>query len=240
MSSYCALAIEAATERLSLAASGGGRVVTRHLHPARIHSAHVFEYARELLNEVAADFSALDFVAFGCGPGSFTGVRIAATAAQAIGFAGTIPVCRVSSLAVLAARAARELGAGLFAVCLDARMGSAYFALYRASQGIDLHAEIADCLIDPASFTLGSAETVIAVGSGWRACPSLLERNRPCLAQVHPGIEPAAGDLLMLAGREFALGRTVAPADALPEYLSPGPAAAPAMTLGMVSGDHQR
>lgn len=218
-----ALAIEAATDRLSLAASVPGRIVTRDWRPAREHSARVFAHARALLDEVGTDFSGLDFVAFGCGPGSFTGVRLAATVAQAIGFAAAIPVCRVSSLAVLAAGAARALGPGLFAICLDARMEQAYFALYRASSLLDLQAERPAMLIDPRGFVLDGSEPLIALGSGWQAWPALLERHRTRVVEIHVAMEPAAGDLLALATREFAAGRTVAPADALPEYLSPGP-----------------
>lgn len=218
-----ALAIEAATDQLSLAASASGRMLVREWRPAREHSAQVFVHARELLDEVGTDFPALDFVAFGCGPGSFTGVRLAAAVAQAIGFAAAIPVCRVSSLAVLAAGAARAFGPGLFAICLDARMGQAYFAIYRATSPLDLHAELPAVLIDPSGFALHGSESLMAIGPGWQAWPGLLERHRSRIAAVHAAMEPAAGDLLELAAREFAAGRTVAPADALPEYLSPGP-----------------
>lgn len=225
MSRYRALAIEAATDQLSLAVSTAGRILTREWRPAREHSARVFAYVRALVDEAGTDFPALDFVAFGCGPGSFTGVRLAAAVAQAIGFAAAIPVCRISSLAVLAAGAARRLGPGRFAICLDARMGQAYLALYRATSRFDLHAELPATLIDPRDFVFAGSESLVAVGPGWQACPSLLERHRSCVTAVHADIEPAAGDLLELAAGEFAAGRAVAPADALPEYLSPGPVA---------------
>lgn len=235
MNRWCALAIEAATDRLSLAASAAGRSVMREWRPAREHSARVFTHARALLDELGTDYSALDFVAFGCGPGSFTGVRLAAATVQAIGFAAAIPVCRISSLAVLAAGAARTLGPGLFAVCLDARMEQAYFALYRATSPLDLQERCAAMLIDPRSFALPGSEPLIAVGPGWQACPSLLERHLSRVTEIHAAMEPAAGDLLALAAREFAAGRTVAPADALPEYLSPGPVAG----VQAPGGDHR-
>lgn len=223
MMEYRALAIEAAADQLSVAACCGGRVVTREVRPAREGAPFVFEYARQLVEQVAGDFSQLDFVAFGCGPGSFTGVRIAAAAAQAIAFAAAIPVCRVSSLAVLAAGIARAQGPGHVGTCIDARTQHAYFALYRADSCGAVRAVFPDALVDPMDFTVPGNERFVALGSGWQSYPTLVERHGERIIALDVESLPSARDLLPLAMADFAAGRTVVPAEALPEYLSPGP-----------------
>jgi tRNA threonylcarbamoyladenosine biosynthesis protein TsaB len=222
----CALAIEASTDRLSLAACHDGRVECRDWRPARDETQRVFEHAWHLLTAVGADLGRLDFIAFGCGPGSFTGVRVAAAAAQAIALARSIPVCRVSSLAVLAAGAGRELGASLVATCLDARMERAYAALYRVLPGKGVAPVLADAWIDPCEFLLPGNEAIVAVGDGWLAYPELLARHRSRVEALEPGLLPLARDLLSMAILDFHAGRTVDAHEAVPEYLGQMPAVA--------------
>ena len=219
MTNFCALAIEAGTERMSLAACAGGRSLLWETKPARRETHRIYEHAKRLLLEVGADFSRLDCVAFGCGPGSFTGVRMAAAAAQAIAFARSIPVCRRSSLAVLAAGAARMLGAQLVATCLDAWMERVYLAVYRAGPGQDVTPVVPDALVDPLEYAIAGGEPFVAVGPGWLAYPPLLARHRGRITTLQPGLLPSAADLLSMAVADFGAGRTVQAHEALPEYL---------------------
>jgi tRNA threonylcarbamoyladenosine biosynthesis protein TsaB len=224
VSGPCALALEAATDRLSIAACRDGHTVVLDLQPARDETQRIFAHAERLLRDLDAGFVDLDFVAFGCGPGSFTGVRIAAAAVQAIAFARAIPVCRVSSLAVLAAGAGAR--AGLIAPCLDARMNRAYVAAYRVTPDEELLAVVPDAWVDPGAFMLPGDEPFAAVGSGWLVHGRMLERHRSRLAAIDTALLPSARDLLSMAIRDFRAGRTVAPAEALPEYLGQVPALA--------------
>lgn len=226
MNGPCALAIEAATEQFSLAACRGGQQVSWEARPARDETQRIYEHAERLLDRLGATLGDLDFVAFGCGPGSFTGVRVAAAAAQAIAYARAIPVCRVSSLAVLAAGAARAPDAGWIATCLDARMERAYVALYRAVPGQRVVAEFPDAWIDPRDFLLPGIERFVAVGGGWLAYPDLLARHGARVAASVPDLLPSAVDLLSMALADFRAGRTVLPHEALPEYLGQRPAVA--------------
>ncbi len=182
----------------------------------------VYEHVQSLLTAVGADVDALDFVALGCGPGSFTGVRIAAAAVQAMACALSLPVCRVSSLAVLAASAARARGPGLYGICQDARMGHAYAALYRV--GPQVQPVMVDTLADPRALVLPGADQFTALGDGWQVFPELLERHRARIQSVESGFLPSAQDLLSMAEDDFRAGRTVAPHEALPEYLGQVPA----------------
>jgi len=226
MSNRCALALEASSDRLGLAASRGGRVEQFEAMPARSATAAVYEHARELLERLGAGFADLDYVAFGRGPGSFTGVRVAAAVAQALAYARTIPVCRISSLAVLAAGA----GPGIHAICVDARMGRAYAALYRVEAGATPQAMMAEALVDPATFAFPGDTALSGLGDGWQAWPALLQRHQARLSGLRPGLLPSALDLLSMADAEFAAGRTVAAAEALPEYLGQAPVSRPATT----------
>jgi tRNA threonylcarbamoyladenosine biosynthesis protein TsaB len=226
MSGMCTLAIEAATDQLSIAASCNGRVALWEARPARDETQRVFVHAARLLADVGGSFGTLQMVAFGRGPGSFTGVRVAAAAAQALAFAGGIPVCRVSSLAVLAAGAARVLGATAVGVCLDAHRQRAYAALYRTGAADEPWPEFADALVDPDDFSLPGSGGFVAAGEGWQAYPRMRERHGARITAIDAGLRPSARDLLVLAARDLAAGRTVSAAQALPEYLDQGPQAA--------------
>jgi tRNA threonylcarbamoyladenosine biosynthesis protein TsaB len=217
------LAIDAATAQFGIAACRDGRSAHWQARPARDETGRVYQHAAQVLAAVGATFADLDAVAFGCGPGSFTGVRIAAAAAQAIAFARRIPVCRVSSLAVLAAGAGRALGAQSIGACLDARMERVYLALYHVTPG-RVETVRADALVDPRGFILDGGARFVAVGDGWAAYPDLLARHGSRVAAVDLQLLPAAPDLLDLALQEFRAGRTVDVRDALPEYLGLAPA----------------
>lgn len=215
------LAIEAATARLSLAAMAGERRTVLDLEPARAHTDRIYGHAARLLDDVGSCFDRLDFVAFGCGPGSFTGVRIAAAVAQAVAFARNLPVCRVSSLAVLAA-AARGTGAAACGICIDARMGQAYAALYET--GPQVRPILADVLVDPAAFTMPGSAPFAAVGDGWQAFAGIRGRHHARVLSWHPHLLPSAGDLLSMALADFRAGRVVSAREAFPEYLGQAPA----------------
>ena len=223
MSDVCGLAIEAATEQFSLSACNGEKYAHWQVQPARDETQNIFLHGTRVLSQVEAGIGDLDFVAFGCGPGSFTGVRIAAAAAQAIAFARAIPVCRISTLAVLAAGAGRLLGAPVVATCLDARMERAFMALYRVSSSGIPEALFPDALIDPREFRLPGEACFTAVGRGWLAYPDLHARHQARISAVDAGLLPSARDLLSMAIAEFRAGRTVSARDALPEYLGQVP-----------------
>ena len=222
MSASSCLALEASTERLSIAASANGCTVVWETTPARNESERLFEHASRVLAELGTDIRRLGLVAFGAGPGSFTGLRITAAAAQALAFALKIPVARSSSLAVQAATAIRLTGAARVAICNDARMGRAYWGVYSRS-GRGVCAEQPDCVIDPVRFHSAAPAEFMAVGSGWDAYPALTTRHRDVISMVRAEILPSAADLLALAMADFEHGAFVEPDMAVPNYLGHGP-----------------
>jgi len=218
-----ALAFDAATDRLCIGAAYMGRVEFADLEPSRDHTDAVFLHAAAVLQKVGCSVAQLDFVACGRGPGSFTGVRVATAAAQSLGFGRSLPVCRVSSLALLAATAMRITGAEAVGVCLDARMDRVYTALYLASPTGPM-AFSPDAWVDPRECRLPGDSRFAAVGDGWSAWPAMAERHGSRIAALEPALLPSGRELISMAIKEYQAGNTVRPQDALPEYLGQQPA----------------
>ena len=160
----------------------------------------------------------LDAIAFGRGPGGFTGLRIAAGVAQGLAAGARLPVVPVSNLAAIAAAAARETGAVRILACLDARMGEVYWAAYRMGRrraaGVDRGTAVeAGGVLPPGRETWQGAGRV---SPPIPKSPNALGQR---LAGVDGELLPHAADIARLAALEFAAGRSVPAARALPVYL---------------------
>ena len=129
------LALDTATEACSVALLHDGKVISHYEVIPRLHAQRLLPMIKDLLAEAAVPLSALDAIAFGRGPGAFTGVRIAVGVVQGLAFALDRPVLPISNLAVLAQRALREQGAKQVAAAIDARMDEVYWGCYRAENG---------------------------------------------------------------------------------------------------------
>lgn len=214
------IAIETATSYCSVAACVDERVEVLQLVDHRASSRHLYQAVNEVFGRLGLRPSMLDCVAFGCGPGSFTGVRIAAAAAQAIAFAQSIPVCRVSTLAAMAVAARSVAGALPVAVCMDARQAEVYLGIYGWDVSGQPVALQPDALLRPAGLLLDRQHgAMLAVGNGWSAWPELQVRNTAVLAEVLPDFWPDAQSILTIARRQFAEGQVVASSEALPNYI---------------------
>jgi tRNA threonylcarbamoyladenosine biosynthesis protein TsaB len=130
------LVFDTATEVCSVALARGQHVVDRSEHVGQRHSERVLPMAQALLADAGIGLGELDAVAFGAGPGSFTGLRIACGVAQGVACGLDLPVVPVGNLAALALHAC-ELApqAARIAVAIDARMNEVYWAVYDAREG---------------------------------------------------------------------------------------------------------
>jgi tRNA threonylcarbamoyladenosine biosynthesis protein TsaB len=216
---FTCLAIETATELPSLALVRAGVVSVRECPGLRAPSREVFEWTRELLDESGADLQELDCIAFGAGPGSFTGVRVAVAVAQALGYACGAPLCPVSTLAALAVGAFQETTVDAVACCLDAHMGEVYFGVYRRDAERGVHPLAVDALHAPDAVTLPPDMKFLAAGPGWAAYPQIAERFQHQLVGIDAGLFPSAASVVTLARSRFLAGELVSPKDAQPNYL---------------------
>jgi len=220
MTTFRCVAIETATAASSVAACNGERTELLQLSDARSSSRQLYKAVAEVLERVELKVTELDCVAYGCGPGSFTGVRVAAGAAQAIAFAQELPVCRVSSLAALAAAAPRRPARLPVAACLDARMGEVYVGIYARGPGGQIVPLVDDCLVRPGDFRFaaGTGELLLA-GNGWSAYPELVENNADFVGATEFDVWPDALAIIDIARAQYAVSDFVQSFEALPNYL---------------------
>ncbi len=162
----------------------------------------------ELLGSHSFNLESLDAIAYGCGPGSFTGIRIAKCVAQGIGFAVQKPLIPVSSLAVLAQSAWLSKGWNKIAVCVDARMGQIHWAEYVIQDGsnvVTLQRDERTCVpdalqADDALFPMPVSAEWHGVGDGWATYQVPLFKMTGIQAEsVDNTCKPGADALLMLA-----------------------------------------
>jgi len=220
MTSLRILAIETATNACSAALYIDGEISERHALVAREHTRLILPMIDTLLLEADMPLGALDAVAYGRGPGSFTGVRIAASVVQGIAYAADLPVIAVSTLATLAQGAMRETGELRVMAALDARMAEVYWGLYaRQPEGLPrLQGE--ECVCAPGTVTVPEDGVWIAAGSGWASYrEELLERTGQRASRLLTDLEPRAGDLAALAAQYYRQGEILRAEEAVPVYL---------------------
>jgi len=224
------LAIDTSTTACTAALGVDGAVLERHEVREREHTRILIPMLRELMAEGSLDYRDLDAVVLGNGPGSFIGMRIAASLAQGIAFAAGLSVVPVSSLAALAVRAFAGSDARHAAVAQDARMGQVYLGLYRRGAGDlpeplaaeRLHAQARVSELE----ALGANETV-ALGGGWQRYPELAAANEGLAAFDSDCLYPRARDLLELGADAYRHGASIRPEAVSPAYLRAEVAAAP-------------
>ena len=210
------LALDAATEACSAALLAGGRITECYEVIGRGHAERLLPMADELLAAAGLVPADLDGIAFGRGPGGFTGLRIAAGVAQGLAAGAGRPVLPVSNLAAVAAGCARESGATSVLACLDARMGEVYWGAFDCRG--DAPALLGEeHLSAPADVTLPPDGSWRGAGPGFAAYPEIAQRLG--LASVDAGRLPRAADMARIAAIDLAAGRGRAPAEGIPVYL---------------------
>jgi tRNA threonylcarbamoyladenosine biosynthesis protein TsaB len=208
------LAIETSSAACSAALSVDGVVEERYALAPRQHAALILPMIESLLVE-----SGSDAIAFGRGPGSFTGVRIAASIVQGIAFAADKPVIPISTLAALALGGLRESSGSRVMAALDARKDEVYWGCYEQS-GDDVLLLGDECVCPAASVPPPGKGDWVAAGSAWEAYADvLMQRFGEQVVRVLPDLEPRAGDVVRLAQGEFQRGRLLKPEEAVPVYL---------------------
>lgn len=213
------LALDTSSDACSVALIHDGQVLHRHEVIPRQQARRVLPVVSELLAAAELAVHDLDALAFGRGPGSFTGVRIAAGVTQGMAFGTGLGVVPVSDLAAIAQGTVRELGSFCVLVCLDARMGEVYWGAYAVDQSGLVATVAAEQISVPAGVKAPFEGDYAGAGSGFAAYPELARRLELSAACVHPDRLPDARDILSLAIPEVEAGRMVSAAEAVPVYL---------------------
>lgn len=210
------LALETSTDACSVALYLDGEVVEDFRLAPREHTRLLLPMAEGLLQQAGLRPADLDALAFGRGPGAFTGVRIATSVVQGLAFALEVPVVPISSLAALAQGAWRVHGWQQLACAMDARMDEVYWACYQQHEGLmQLHGAERVC---PAAVTDLLEGPWYGVGSAWQVYgEQLLSRHAPLA--VDSEALPHAQDVASLAIAALARGEAVTAEQALPVYL---------------------
>lgn len=210
------LVLETSTEWCSVAVGDGGRWHVRDELAGQAHSERALVLGAQLLAEAGWPLGSLDGIAFGAGPGSFTGIRIACGLAQGLALPGDLPVVPVPTLAALAQSAWTHGGRTRIVACLDARMREVYVAAY-ARSGDAWEEVTAPAVLAPAAVAGPGGTGWFGAGNGFRAYPGLAPQLG--LAAVDAAARPTARAVGELALPRFAAGEGVAAADALPIYV---------------------
>ncbi len=210
------LAIETSTEQGSVALCIGQEHVQSQLLGARTHSTALLPTIDALLKETGLTLDDLDFIAFGAGPGAFTGVRLACGVAQGLALGAQKPLVPVNCLMALANMA--PLDANYILATRDARMGEIYSQCFSRSQNT------LTSLGDPVCMPKGEALQLnenrwIGLGSGFTAWPSLAQDLGLNPDQVLADLNPEAIDIARLAQLTFEQGQSVSALDAAPLYV---------------------
>jgi tRNA threonylcarbamoyladenosine biosynthesis protein TsaB len=212
------LGFEASSARGSVALATPQGLLVREIETPREQTERMIALTDELLSESGITLAQLSGIAFGCGPGSFTGLRVSVAVAQGLAAVSGVPLLPVSSLACLAQRSWREHGFGRGIVATDAHMGEVYWAEFAVQDGLAAIVG-AERLAAPVEVAALAGGAWCAAGNAFAAHADALAAVGRAAAHVLPELVPSAQDLFLAARRDLAAGRGVAATAALPRYL---------------------
>ncbi|MGA9856029.1 MAG: tRNA (adenosine(37)-N6)-threonylcarbamoyltransferase complex dimerization subunit type 1 TsaB [Gammaproteobacteria bacterium] len=214
------LALETSTQQCSAAILVNGDILQRSQMAERAHAELILPMVGSLLAETGLTLKQLDALAFGRGPGGFTGVRVATAMAQGLAFGTELPVVPVSDLMALAAGAYRLYAEKKILACMDARMGQVYWCTYTAAATDDFTACLPETLSVPYSVQLPDTEEWFGAGSGFNAHKDVLEAHLGSVLHRQDAVLlPAAQDIAVVARQLLIRGQAVSADGALPMYL---------------------
>lgn len=208
------LALDTATERCSVALLLDERIIERAIQTARGHADVILTMVDEVLAEGGVRLKELDGLAYGRGPGAFTGVRIAIGVAQGLAFGAQLPTVGISDLAAVAQQVAAPGDHVL--VCMDARMNEVYWGTFHRPPTQSVVVATSAERVDPPR-AVPVADCSLLAGTGFGAYPELAS-VRPDIV-THGAILPHAREIARLAEVELRAGRGRPATQAEPVYL---------------------
>ncbi len=216
------LALDTSSDACSVAVQVDKDISEQHVIQAKEHTNILIPMVQKLLHDAGVELQDLDAIVLGNGPGSFIGMRIAASVAQGLAFGCGLQIIPVSSMAAIAAEVMHSYPATEVVVAQDAHMNEVYLGTYRRD-GDGLPAAVTDESILPIiridELTDISTSELYAAGKGWIKYPSLLELNRAAIAEVVDVSYPRAVYLLSLGTRACQAGEAIEPENLTPAYI---------------------
>lgn len=210
------LALDTATEACSAALYVQGDITSTCQVDPRGHARNLLPMIEELLNGAGLAIRELNAIAFGRGPGSFTGLRIAAGITQGLAFGAGLPVIPVSTLATLAQGSDNDE----VLAAIDARMHEVYWCAFRRDRDGVMQPVVEEAVCPPDQVTCPGQGEWHARGSGWKAYGDVLNNHRTGrIVHYQPEALPHAADMIPLALQLYRQGRTVGAEQAVPVYL---------------------
>lgn len=212
------LALDTATEACSVALLHNGLISTLDEISPRSHTQRILPMVDELLTQANIQIKDVNYLVFGRGPGSFTGVRVGVSVAQGLAMGANLPVVAVSNLKAMAEEAYQKLGAEKVIALIDARMNEVYFAQFERNgeQWNEVEAEQV-CSPEKAISQFQVSENVVVVGTGWAAYSQFFEQNLPLV--VSDITLPSAEYMLSIAQEEITKGNVQSALEIEPVYL---------------------
>lgn len=216
------LAIDTATEACSVALYDNGETFAHFELCAREHTQRILPLVQQILTAADLSLSQIDALAFGRGPGSFTGVRIGIGVAQGLAFGADLPLLPVSTLMTMAQGAFRLIAATRVLAAIDARMGEVYWGEYLRGEDGQWQGEQSEAVLKPEQLIPRTDELAgrfATVGTGWQTYPDLLGASSAVELFDGKMYLPQAEDMLPLALNMWRSGVRVSAEHAEPVYL---------------------
>lgn len=216
------LALDTSSIACSVALQVDDDLTEQHEEQPREHTRLLMPMIDDVLQRGGIHVADLDAIVLGNGPGSFIGMRIAASVAQGLAFASGLDIVPVSSLAAVAAQVFDEYEAAEVVVTQDAHMQEVYLGIFRCDEAGIPSAVMPERLQQPGPISELEAKSAgprLAAGFGWQRYPQLFLENQDRFAAMADVLHPRARHLLRLGGVALSRGLTVTPQDIVPAYL---------------------
>ncbi|NKB37152.1 MAG: tRNA (adenosine(37)-N6)-threonylcarbamoyltransferase complex dimerization subunit type 1 TsaB [Gammaproteobacteria bacterium] len=211
------LAIDTTTEACSAALHINGETCEKYEVAPRQHAELILQMIDRLLAESELPLSNIDGIAFACGPGAFTGVRLCTSVAQGLAYSVDLPLVSVSTLATLAQGA--PASAENILSMLDARMGEIYWGAFLRENNSLVRSVSEERVCRPDEFLLESNEHFHVVGPGWAKYDTILaDKLSEKLSDTYPDLLPRARHVAEIALNKFNNGESTTAKLASPTY----------------------
>ena len=211
------IALDTSTEACSAALLDNDSITARSEIAPRLHAELILPMIDSLLQEAGLQLADVDAIAFGRGPGAFTGVRIAAGITQGLAFAADLPVIPVSSLTAMA-HAVRDRAESIL-TAIDARMGEVYWCQYRIEHNLPVPIT-EEQVAKPETINADTQLSIYGAGTGWATYEEILTgKCGDSLQDYDAEIYPLAEAIVRMAAIELDKGNIIHVKEAVPVYL---------------------